>query len=488
MTEASLAAIGSVRELMSSAPFDTVATVLERRAHRDRSTAPLLLAAASWCAVIRDDIGEARRLAAQAVGVVRSSIDSAHLSPIVIGLADVIDAMGGARPFDPSALDRIAELFLTETHDAAGRLRSELAWMLEVPNWFTFADRYDDASRMLDGRLADLDPAPDVYERVSVWCCLAELEFRRGRWDSARQSSLAAIDAAMEMGDDAGYAHALAARIEAGRGHPANCDEHVRTAWALSIKRGDRSTQWRVVGAEAFAAASTADWTRVRGLLGPLVERGETAGVRLASIRLWDGDYLESLVRLDERAEARRCLDLLAAENAAVPTRWTSGLIERISALTTSEPTTAIGRAEESVATFESIGAVFEAARSRLVLAELLHRARETDAAVAVLRSASLTFGSLGATAWLDRVELVGSSGLPADDAVPVPECFAVLTRQEVEVALSVIHGATNKEASARLFVSVKTIETHLTRIFRKLQVRSRAELVATYYSGIRRS
>ncbi len=487
MTEASLAAIGSVRELMSSAPFDTVAMVLERRAHRDRSTAPLLLAAASWCAVIRDDIVEARRLAAQAVGVVRGAVDAAHLRPIVVGLADVIDAMGGARPFEPAALDRIAELFLTETGDAPGRLRSELAWMLEVPNWFTFADRYDDASRMLDGRLADLDPAPDRYERVSVWCCLAELEFRRGRWDSARQSSLAAIEAAVEMGDDAGYAHALAARIEAGRAHSASCEEHIRTAWALSLKRGDRSTQWRVVGAEAFAAASLADWTRVRGLLEPLIERGDGVGVRLASVRLWDGDYLESLVRLDERDAARRRLQLLEDEHAAVPTRWTSGLIGRVAALTAPDPATAIGLATDSVATFDSIGAVFEAARSRLVLGELLHAARQADAAVVALRSASLTFGSLGATAWLDRVELVGSTSAPADDAVPIPECFSVLTRQEVEVALSVIHGATNKEASARLFVSVKTIETHLTRIFRKLQVRSRAELVATYYSGIRR-
>ena len=51
------------------------------------------------------------------------------------------------------------------------------------------------------------------------------------------------------------------------------------------------------------------------------------------------------------------------------------------------------------------------------------------------------------------------------------------LTPQELQVALVVAQGATNREAGARLFLSPKTIETHLRRIYRKLNVRSRTEL-----------
>ena len=51
------------------------------------------------------------------------------------------------------------------------------------------------------------------------------------------------------------------------------------------------------------------------------------------------------------------------------------------------------------------------------------------------------------------------------------------LTPQELEVALAVARGATNREVASALFVSPKTIEVHLSRIFRKLGVRSRTEL-----------
>lgn len=58
------------------------------------------------------------------------------------------------------------------------------------------------------------------------------------------------------------------------------------------------------------------------------------------------------------------------------------------------------------------------------------------------------------------------------------------LTRQEGEVVLALLSGSTNREMADRLFVSVKTIETHLTRVYRKLGCRSRSQVIAAYYSG----
>ena len=57
------------------------------------------------------------------------------------------------------------------------------------------------------------------------------------------------------------------------------------------------------------------------------------------------------------------------------------------------------------------------------------------------------------------------------------PYAAEQLTPQELQVALVVARGATNKEAGAALFLSPKTIETHLGRVYRKLNVRSRTEL-----------
>jgi len=61
---------------------------------------------------------------------------------------------------------------------------------------------------------------------------------------------------------------------------------------------------------------------------------------------------------------------------------------------------------------------------------------------------------------------------------------FEQLTRQEGEVVRALLSGSTNREMADRLFVSVKTIETHLTRVYRKLGCRSRNQVIAGYYAG----
>lgn len=59
------------------------------------------------------------------------------------------------------------------------------------------------------------------------------------------------------------------------------------------------------------------------------------------------------------------------------------------------------------------------------------------------------------------------------------------LTPQEARVVVALRSGSTNREVAEQLFVSVKTIETHLTRIYRKLGLRSRAQVVAAYHTGV---
>jgi len=58
------------------------------------------------------------------------------------------------------------------------------------------------------------------------------------------------------------------------------------------------------------------------------------------------------------------------------------------------------------------------------------------------------------------------------------------LTPQECQVILAVLTGSSNREVADELYVSVKTVETHLTRIYRKLGFRSRTQVIAAYYTG----
>jgi DNA-binding CsgD family transcriptional regulator len=117
----------------------------------------------------------------------------------------------------------------------------------------------------------------------------------------------------------------------------------------------------------------------------------------------------------------------------------------------------------------------FERARTELCYAERLRRVRRSTEAQAHFRSALGTFEQLGAEPWALRARR-GLSGRVAHRRSS--RLDASLTPHESQVAALVQRGATNNEAAAALFVTPKTIEYHLSHIYRKLGVRSRAELV----------
>ena len=132
---------------------------------------------------------------------------------------------------------------------------------------------------------------------------------------------------------------------------------------------------------------------------------------------------------------------------------------------------------ERSVATFAGLGVRLEEARSRLCHGERLRRAGRRVQARAQLRAALALFERMRCEPWVERTEselrASGETLRARGPGSPVDE----LTPQELQVATLAAAGLSNKEAAARLFLSVKTIEAHLHRTYRKLGVRSRAEL-----------
>jgi DNA-binding CsgD family transcriptional regulator len=116
----------------------------------------------------------------------------------------------------------------------------------------------------------------------------------------------------------------------------------------------------------------------------------------------------------------------------------------------------------------------FEAARTELAYGVLLRRMRQHSAGRAALTTAHGIFERLGADAWAARAtdELARVPGRRAHDR-------SELTDAERRIVEIVIGGKSNKEVAATLFLSVKTVEITLTRVYRKLGVRSRTELAA---------
>jgi len=119
----------------------------------------------------------------------------------------------------------------------------------------------------------------------------------------------------------------------------------------------------------------------------------------------------------------------------------------------------------------------FDRARTRLAYGELLRRTGRRVDARAHLRSSLETFDELGAAPWGDRarreLRASGESARRRDRSTVLE-----LTPQEHQVVRLVKQGLSNRDVAGRLFLSPRTVEYHLSHVYQKLGVRSRAELV----------
>ncbi|MEU2558293.1 AAA family ATPase [Streptomyces longispororuber] len=120
----------------------------------------------------------------------------------------------------------------------------------------------------------------------------------------------------------------------------------------------------------------------------------------------------------------------------------------------------------------------FEGARARLALGEWLRRHRRPAESRVALQAAREIFDALGASAWAERarqeLRAAGASS-PRQDPAAVDR----LTSTELHVAQLAAQGLTNREIGERLYVSPRTVSTHLQRMFPKLGITSRGELAA---------
>jgi len=118
-----------------------------------------------------------------------------------------------------------------------------------------------------------------------------------------------------------------------------------------------------------------------------------------------------------------------------------------------------------------------------LLLGEALRRARRRNEAREALRGALTSFDAMGARVWAERTrrELRALGEAPA---TAEPDGLAGLTPQELQIARLVSGGASNREIAAQLFLSPRTVEYHLYKVFPKLGVASRTELARLVLTG----
>ena len=118
-----------------------------------------------------------------------------------------------------------------------------------------------------------------------------------------------------------------------------------------------------------------------------------------------------------------------------------------------------------------------ERARTELLLGEALRRAKRRSEAREALRSALTVFDAIGARAWAERARReLRALGDEAPAAAPLGG-LGTLTPQELQISRLVAAGNSNREVAAQLFLSARTVEYHLYKVYPKLGIGSRTEL-----------
>jgi ATP/maltotriose-dependent transcriptional regulator MalT len=217
---------------------------------------------------------------------------------------------------------------------------------------------------------------------------------------------------------------------------------------------------------------------------------GSAGGEELALIPGgWRAYCLELLTRcwlaLDRHAEAKRAAARAAATAEAVqlslPAAWADRALAAV-AIHAGDPAHAAELALASAAAAEEAGAPIEAALSRTLAGRALAQESQRDRAVAELQRAAAELDSCGALRYRDQAEHeLGKLGHRVHRRTRPGKADATgletLTARELQVAQLVADSKTNPEIASELFLSQKTVETHIRNIFRKLDIASRVEL-----------
>ncbi|MFE7403515.1 ATP-binding protein [Streptomyces sp. NPDC057557] len=369
----------------------------------------------------------------------------------------------------PPALPRLAELIATVGDDPTRVVR--------VGTASVYPDRLGDfrwASRRLveQGRAGT---AP-VRRHLGALMHLGLDYYHVGQWDDAAQSAAEGL-ALCEEHDYrffAWYFQYVQAVVAAARGDvttsAALTEEIVR--WATP--RGAHGARFFACHARTLAALGSGDFETAYQHACALSPPGTVAPY--VPIAMWGTmDLVEAALRTGRDKEA-------AAHAAAMRASAMAELSPRLELLVLAgEALTTPG--EGAVALFERALSVpgqerwpFDAARVRLFHGERLRRLRATTEAREQLTLALEAFQRLGAAPWVTRAaaELRASGQSAPTAARPGP---VALTAQEVQIATLAATGLTNKQIAERLFLSHRTIGTHLYQIYPKLGITSRAAL-----------
>jgi DNA-binding NarL/FixJ family response regulator len=309
---------------------------------------------------------------------------------------------------------------------------------------------------------------------------LARLETRVANLTRAYSLELESLQLTEPLGNDVAFAASLAwlGLVEAMLGR-AETRAHSERALLIAESVQDDFNIVRARAALGLDALGRGDAGAALEWLEPAVAKAEDGGVGNPNFFRLDADLIEALARLGRNEHAKQHLARLEVQARSTGSRWGRAVAARCRAFLSSD-----AQVQETFETalelHEGDPSAFERARTELCYGERLRRTRQRKLAREQLRSALGTFERLEAVPWAERARIelraTGEHVYRRD-----PTAAERLTPQEFQIALLVAEGLTNRDVAARLFLSPKTVEFHLSGVFRKLAVRSRGELIRLF-------
>ncbi len=390
-------------------------------------------------------------------------------------------------------LEMVASATLTTSSVQAGRPIAglmeqalELAERLEPPRLGRWPQLFRARQAMWGGQLEE---ARQLFEEMRHVFSRRGIEFQR----PYRLSDLAWVevvagnlDAAVELTDDAlvaardagnrqavawhGYAAALAYAHLGRRTDAERVADELRR-WAEDHDQPPRRMMaHHVVGVAALASG---DVSAAVTELATAVALADHLGYRHPGFIPVLPDAIEAHALAGEDAVCQRLADDLDAQAAALRLPWVDAAARRGRglALLVAGDQQAAPELSTAMAEFAALGYRLDAARTEVLVGRALRRAGMRTAAATTLEGAQAQLGAMHAAPW-------AAQAAAELERVAPGRAEGTLTTTESRIADLVAQGRRNREIAGELLISLATVEAHLTRIYRKLGVRSRTELV----------
>jgi DNA-binding CsgD family transcriptional regulator len=340
-------------------------------------------------------------------------------------------------------------------------------------NTLVWSFRTDEARALLESEHEEWRERDEPRSARALWG-LSWVEFWAGRWPLAAEYAARARDISVQYGLEVPQDYLPMALVAVHRGQLSLAREHSKRALALAEEQlGLHPPQHLAI--LGLVALGSGDAAGAAALLDKADRQAAALGWGEPSIRWWSADYLELLLELGRSDDAVRVLDAWEGDAARLGREWVLAHVTRsrgIMAAARGDLEQAVALLERAAVEHKDVGDPFGRARALLALGVVRRRDRQKRAAREAIEAAVEAFETIGAAGWAEqgRAELarIGGRRPRAEELTPTERRLAEL----------VAEGRSNKDIAAALFVTPKTVGTTLSRLYAKVGVHSRTELI----------